>query len=390
MDNESGQSLDPFEFHGHPASCIAGLGGSQPIPDPSYAFHTCYVPVARGHAHFVVRFNGLEARRGSLVLRVHMLPDEAGAAAQMVTSHRLQLNWLAHHGGETQVRFEAFRGARYALMGIVPDQLDASARDLTITLDRPATQKDLEAAGEAAETQSTAYQSETIRSVPASLILSMDSPSFAQPVSQPCTVAQLREPAFKSRSKALAYPSSWDPASIWEGAYVIEALDRYGMLQPGARGLVLGRLDPHVATMLTAAGMTFQHVAFTPQDAGDSAMADPLALPDDLFAFDFLVSIRSTDAMEDNRSATSFIEKAMECLRPQGLAIHILGFHPSPAHLEAVAFDRNGLERVAFALISRGHQLARMKPPLPHHKLKGADDGIVPYGIIARRAALIR
>lgn len=390
MDNDSGQSLDPFEFHGHPASCISGLGGSEPIPDPTYAFHTSYVAVARGHAHFVVRFSGLQARRGSLVLRVHMLSDKAGAAAQLVTSHRLQLNWLAHHGGETQVRFEAFRGARYALMGIVPDQLDASAEGLTVTLDRPAAQDDLASPGEVAETQSTAYQSETIKSASASLILSMEQPSFAQPVSQPCTASQLREPAFKARAKTLAPPSGLEPARLWEIAYTIQALDRYGTLQLGARGLVLGHCDPILATALTAAGTTFQHVAFAPQEASKGVTVDPLALPDDLFAFDFLLSIRSTDAMNSDRQATSFVEKAMECLRPQGLAIHVLGFHPAPSNLGMVAFDRNGLERIAFALISRGHQLARMKPPLPQHILESAADTVVPYGVIARRASLIR
>lgn len=390
MDNESGQSLDPFEFHGHPASCIPGLGGSGPVPEPTYVFHTSYVPVARGHANFVVRFDGLQARRGSLVLRVHMLSDKAGAAAQLVTSLRLQLNWLTHHGGEAQVRFEAFRGARYALMGIVPDQLDATAEGLTVTLDRPATQDDLASPGEAAESQSTAYHSETIRSVPASLILSMEQPSFAHPVSQPCTAAQVREPAFKSRVRTLASPSRFEPARLWEIAYALQALDRYGTLQPEARGLVLGHCDPVIATALTAAGTTFQNVAFAPQDASTGVPVDPLALPDDLFAFDFLLSIRSTDTMGSDRSAMSFIEKAMECLRPQGLAIHILGFHPAPSNLSTVAFDRNGLERIALALISRGHQLARMKPPLDQFSLERAADMVVPYGIIARRASLIR
>jgi len=389
MDDSSGQSLDPFEFHGYPASCIAGLGGSLPVPDPSYAFHTPYVPVARGHAHFLIRFTNLEARRGSLVLRVHMLPDEPGAVAQLVTSHRLQLNWLAHRGGETQLRFEAFRGARYALMGIVPDQLDASATNLAITLDRPATEDDLAAPGMAAESQSTAYGSETIRSASAALILSLDPPSFAHPVSQPCTAKQVREPEFRNRVKALGNRSA-DRATLWESAYAVQALDRYGMLQPGARGLILGRNDPAIAATLAAAGASCRHVSFDPVDGADGSTIDPTALPEELFAFDFLLSIRSTDTMSSDKVAAAFIEHAMECLRPQGLAVHILSYHPSPSSLSTVAFDRNGVERIALALISRGHQMARMKPALVPHKLESGADTVVPYGLIARRAIAIR
>ena len=389
MDESSGRSLDPFEFHGHPASCIAGLGGPTPLPDPSYAFHTSYVPVARGHAHFLVRFTNLQARRGSLVLRVHMLPDEPGAVAQMVTSHRVQLNWLAHHGGEVQLRFEAFRGARYALMGLVPDQLDASAEGLAVTLDRPATEQDLASAGEATEARSTVYGSETVRSAPMPLLLSLEPPSFAQPVSQPCTTKQLREPAFRARCRSLGLT---DRAGTWDSAYAVQALDRYGMLQAGARGLILGYADPAVTQALTAAGTSCHQVALSPNENGAETrpLVDPAALPEDLFAFDFLLSVRSTDTLGSDRLTSSFIEKGMECLRPGGLAVHVVSHHPAPATLPIVAFDRNGLERSALALISRGHQVARMKPPLAQHAIEVRNDSAISFGLITRRATLIR
>lgn len=390
-DDTPGQSLDPFEFHGYPASCIAGLGGPAPLPDPSYAFHTSYVPVARGHAHFRARFTNLQARRGSLVLRVHMLPDEPGATAQMVTSHRVQLNWLSHHGGEAQLRFEAFRGARYALMGVVPDQLDASADDLEVTLDRPATEQDLAAGGEAAEARSTVYGSKTVRPAPVSLLLSLEAPSFAQPVSQPCTARQLREPAFRTRCSSLG-SLPVDRAERWQIAYAIQALDRYGMLQPGARGLVLGNVDPALTLALTAAGTSWHQVALAQNGGGEGEgqAVDPADLPAELFAFDFLLSIRGSDALSSGQLAASFIEKGMECLRPEGLAVHVVGHHPAPATLPIVAFDRNGLERIALSLISRGHQMARMKPALAQHSPEMGNDFVIPFGLITRRAPLIR
>lgn len=390
MDDTAGQPLDPFEFHGHPVSSIAGLGGAGPLPDPTYAFHTPYVAVARGHAHFLIRFSNLRARRGSLLLRVHMLPDEPGAVASMVTSHRVQLNWLAHHGGETRLRFEAFRGARYALMGVTPDQLDASAEGLSITLDRPADVDDIAGNGEAAEARSTAYASDTVQTAPLPLLLSLEPPLFAQPVSQPCTAAQLREPAFRDRCKALGALTG-DRIGQWQTAYAVQVLDRYGLLQAGARGLILGQADPLLERGIAAAGVMSHRVILGENGTDPSTpVMDPAALPGDLFAFDFLLSVRTTDLLGGDRQALDLIERSMECLRPGGLAVHVVGHHPHPTLSPAVAFDRNGLERVAVALISRGHQMARLKPPLVRHRLESSRDGVVPFGLVARRAALIR
>lgn len=389
MDEEAGQSLDPFAFHGHPVSAIDGLGGDAPLPDPTYAFHTPYVHVARGHAHFRVRFANLQARRGSLLLRVHMLPDEAGAVASMVTSHRVQLNWLAHHGGEVQLRFEAFRGARYAIMGLVPDQLDAQADGLSVTLDRPATEEDFAAAGEAIETRSTGFASETIKPVAVSLLLSLEPPSFAQPVSQPFTSGQRREAAYRARGKALRDLPA-DPPEQWQAAYAVQVLERYGVLQPGARGLILGPAPDALARAIGEAGATLSQVAL----ARDGSLADavpsidPDELPGDLFAFDFLLSLRITDRLADAGQALRFIERGMECLRPNGLALNVVGYYPAPATLSTIAFDRNGLERIAISLISRGHQVARLKPAAA--QLAWDDQEPVPFGLIARRASLIR
>lgn len=381
-----GQSLDPFAFHGHPASSIAGLGGSVSLPDASYAFHSPYVPVARGHAHFLVRFENLHARRGSLILRVHMLPDEPGAVAVMVTSHRVQLNWLAHHGGQIQLRFEAFRGARYAIMGVTPDQLDASADALAVTLDRPATPEDLAATGGTTEARSTAYASDTIRAAPVALLVSMEPPSFAQPVSQPYTPAQARERAFRDRCATVTGLPA-DPGERWQMAYVLQVLDRYGALRSGARGLTLGPENRPIAAALAAVGAVGERVMLA--GAGNDPHVAAIAaadLPGDLFAFDFLLSIRAMDDMGDARTATRFLERSMECLRPGGLAVHLVAHHPDPARGERLAFDRNGLERLAFALISSGHQLARLKPPTA----MDVERSPVPFGLVARRGSAIR
>lgn len=380
--------LDPFDFHGHPTSIISGLGGDAPLPDPTYAFHTSYVPVARGHAHFTVRFDGLKAKRGTLWLRIHMLPGSPGATARMVTGQRIQLNWLSYHGGEVHLRFEAFRGATYAIMGLVSDECDASADTLTVTLDRPATEADLVEGATFAEAQTTGYASDTIRG--AALMLSTDPALFTAPVCQPCTPAQVRDPAFRGWQKQLdATPR--DPATAWQAAYVMQVLERYGLLQPGARGLAFGPQGSAIAGLLTTNGLACDTVGLSDAKGADQpeGSVHPEALPGDFFAYDLVLSIRATDTLTSERSAQAFLEKAMECLRPGGLAVHVVAHRLAGQETPATSFDRNGLEKVLLAMISRGHQAARLKPVFQHTRVEATPDGLIPFGIVTRRAALL-
>lgn len=382
------RTLDPFDFHGHPTSVIKGLGGEAPLPDPTYAFHTRYVPVARGHAHFTVRFDHLRAKRGTLWLRIHMLPGGDGAPARMVTGQRVQLNWLSHHGGEIHMRFEAFRGATYAIMGLVPDESDVSADNLTIILDRPASEDDQAEGATFAEAQSTTYASDTIRV--ASLMLSTDPALFAAPVCQPCTPGQLRDRAFRGWQKQIA-SAAGDAAAAWQLAYVLQAFERYGLLKPGARGLAIGAQSSEVAGLLSVHGLTCDTVGLSDadEDVRPVGSIHPGALPGDFFAYDLIFSIRATDRLASERSAQAFLESAMECLRPGGLAVHVVAHRLSQHDVPLVSFDRNGLEKIMLAMISRGHQTARLKPVFQHTKAERTEDGLIPFGIITRRAASI-
>ena len=386
--------LDPFEYHGHTASCIAGLGGDHPNPDAAYAFHTGYVPVARGYAHFTVRFRNLRARFGTLWLRIHMLPAEPGAAARMVTSDRVQLNRLVHHGGETFVKFEAFHGATYALMGLIPDRTDASAEDLSVELDRPFDPDQDDDRISIDDASSTVFGTKAVK--PASQLLSMEAPVFSKPVSQPFTPMQLAEPAFR---RWLAEAGSGSSEENWARAYLLQALETYGMLQAGARGLVFGSMPSGIAELFDRTGLRHEQVALTgdavraTEDAPPSREVDPVVLPSGLIAFDFLCSIHASDRFEDERAAAAFIEKTMECLRPGGIAVHVVLACAAFArrHEEAgpTCFDRNAIERIVLGLISRGHDVARLKP-LSTRELSGREIYRPrPFGLIARRARSI-
>lgn len=388
-------ALDPFAFHGHPASVIAGLGGPEPGPDPTYAFHTHYVPVQRGRAHFIVRFKNLQARRGTLWLRIHMMPSQPGAVARLVTGERVQLNRLVQIGGSMTLRFEAFRGATYAIMGLITDDTDAAADDLAILIDKPADHTDTEEVTAIDEARETDFGTQQVKT--SNQIVSLDPPSLATPVSQPCTKPQLREKALGQWAARLSM--SEINAATWQFAYVLQVLSRYGMMQPGARGLCIGETAANIISVVSDEGLMITRVGL--EEEGQEQPLDPdslrmsaLDLPGSLAGFDFLWSIRATDMLDESGSQR-MIEAGMECLRPGGVAVHVVGYEPSLLNVPPSAngiFNRGGIERLGVSLISRGHDLARIKPALQAtlSAAEGASGSVaVPFGIIARRARSI-
>lgn len=357
------QLLDPFGFWRAVTSRITGLGGDAPGHDPSYAFHTPYVPVSRGPARFTIRFDGLRARRGTLVLRIHMLADEPGAAARLVTSERIQLNRLVQLGGETRIEFEGFRGFSFAVLGQVPDDSDASAVALTVTLDRPLGHAADDAAVD--DIRGTRFRSDTLR--PVAQLLSVTPPTLVAPVSQPCTAGQLREPAWRDACRELGLPVAADPAR-WPAAYRLRVLRTYGVIAPGARGLLLTEEDA-VAAVLRAAGCD---VRCASDDAG---LADEAP-------FDFLCSDFALRSRADFATVAAAVEASLTRVRPGGLALHLLrlgGEHGRSVH----ALRRAEIERLALLLISRRHEVAQFA-------IGGTaladEDGNSAFGLIVRRA----
>ena len=391
--NESaGLALDPFAFHGGTASCISGLGGHEPNPDPTYAFHTPYVPVARGHAHFSVRFNRLRARFGTLWLRVHMLPSGPQAAARMVTSERLQLNRLVHHGGEAHIRFEAFRGATYALMGLISDRTDAAADGLDIRLDRPFDEAEADDGIGVDEAAETSFGTRAIKA--AGQLVSLMPPTFESPVSQSFTKAQVKERAFRRWVKL---EDRDDAQTVWQNAFILQTLERYGLMQPGARGLIFGGVASVVHKVLTEKSVQYQQISGLAQHAGieidiqHQIQLNTENLPGNFVANDFLCSTLAANEFDDERGAVRFIERSMLCLRPSGLAVHIISVRGRSEKIQdngdILTFDRNALERLALSLLSRGHSVARLKPPSVGRALQSSD--AVSFGLIVRRAGTI-
>jgi hypothetical protein len=413
--------LDPFGFHPEAASRIKGVGGSGPTSDPDYAFHTPYVEAAPGRAIFTVRFHGLQAKSGTLLLRVHMISSEPGARARMVNSERAALNRLIVKGSELSIVFEGFRDASFALVGLIQGETDASAESITITLDRPA---DPNARGDyGAEARGTIYGKTPLQ--PAPFLLSTALPVLADPVTQVATNPQLREPVAGGWISRLR-PKGTSGPEHWRKVYTLQALRRYGMLEKGAIGLGFERAPSGMPATLAALGTrvlaAFPTRAGTPpkpaalkRDLAERAPCSKTVfddnvttrivswrrIPEDLVNFDFLWSVRANETLYSVAAAAKFVEDTMACLRPGGIAVHAFSYDLAPGgrsipSTERIMLQQGDIERIALLLVSRGHEVAQFKidasdPILTPATAEGGEHRRMDHtmvGLIARKVPL--
>lgn len=408
--------LDPFGYHPGMVSRIVGLGGEAPAYSPDYAFHTPYVEAAPGPASFIVRFNGLSAKNGTLVLRVHMLSMEAGSRSRLVNSERIALNRLIQSGSEISISFEGFHNVTFALVGLIAGTTDAAAESLQVTLDRPA---DHTAKPEiVAEAKSTEYGNTPWR--PAASLLSTNRPRLEDPVTQVATTAQLRE-SVAGGWLARLRPKGTSGVEHWRKVYTLQALRRYGLLEEGAVGLGFEPSPSGVPAALAAMGTSV--VAAFPtrpghqlrpealkRDLGTRAPCDRKTfeenvvarivpwrrIPEDLVNFDFLWSARANERLYSVAAAAQFVEDVMACLRPGGLAVHVMSYDLAPGgrstpSTERILLRQGDVERIALVLASRGHEVAQFKIGADDPILAPANHGVerrTMVGIIARKARL--
>ena len=408
--------LDPFAFHPDAASRIAGLGGTGPSPTPEYAFHTSYVEAAPGPANFIVHIQGLKAKSGTLLLRVHM-QGEPGGRARMVNSERMALNRLILNDGAISISFEGFQDVTFALLGMIQGDTDASAEGLVVTLDRPA---DPDARPtHAAEARSTIYGNTPLRR--ALTLLSEKAPTLADPVTQVATAPQLREPVAGGWLARLR-PKGKSGVEHWRKVFTLQALRRYGVLEQGAVGLGFEPSPSGVPAALAA--MRTSVVAAFPTRPGQQLDPDALKrdlgtrapcdrktfednvaarivpwrrIPEELVNFDFLWSARANERLYSVAAAIQFVEDAMACLRPGGLAVHVMSYDLAPGGRSTPSTDRillqqGDVERIALTLVSRGHEVAQFKIDADDPILaEGSNHGVerrTMVGLIARKARL--
>ncbi|WP_149536987.1 methyltransferase domain-containing protein [Siccirubricoccus phaeus] len=228
-------------------------------------------------------------------------------------------------------------------------------------------------------------------------------PSLNFPVSQLCTAAQLRGPAFASWCARLGLPPQ-EHRKIWEFCYVAAVADLQGMLQPGVKALGFGVGQEPLPALFARHGLqvlatdapaeliagqgwdsTGQHAqglsglerpgivenaAFHRQVR--FAPVDMNAIPAGLTGFDLCWSSCAFEHLGSLEHGLRFVEASLATLRPGGLAIHTTEFNLSSNEdtFEAAnlcLYRKRDVEALMARLVAAGHA------PLPLNFHPGAE-----------------
>ncbi|KKC24729.1 hypothetical protein [Sphingomonas sp. SRS2] len=390
------RELDPFGFMVGHSSAIKPLGGEERGPDPRYVFHTPYIAFHPGRVTFTIKFDKLLATFGELRVHINAFVQGSGRDAIFVTSSRLDLaDRTAAERGMT-ISVLAVAGATYAAFGFCSEGTDARAADLTIIAEEIGG-----ADGAIAEQYLLPTQLGTQALDTPFRLVGDEPPLLRDPVSQPMTDDQLAEPEYGQWATALGTDAS-DRRHSWQLAFVAQTLERYGMLQPGARGLALGRRAAALAPVMAAhkchamvatvaapgsAGIPWHALPCSPIDAvpGPDGLLPgiPLSISDQPASergFDFLWSLGAAGRLHMTGNTSSFLIEAMMMLRPGGYAVHMFDLATGPGAAPN-AIPRSDVERIAVMLISRSFSVAQLNFA-PGTAL---DQPSTPFGLIIRK-----
>jgi 2-polyprenyl-3-methyl-5-hydroxy-6-metoxy-1,4-benzoquinol methylase len=182
---------------------------------------------------------------------------------------------------------------------------------------------------------------------------------------------------------------------LWELCFVLQSLFDADMIGPGKRGLGFGCGAEPLPSYLAANGVSVTATDLPAADAmslgwvqsGQHATVRELAymdhlvdraafdahvalrsvdmnhIPADLTDYDFCWSICALEHLGSIANGLAFVENAMDCLRPGGLAVHTTEFNiradgPTVDNWTTVAFQRGHMEELAQRLRAQGHDVA--------------------------------
>ncbi|USI72365.1 methyltransferase domain-containing protein [Sphingomonas morindae] len=431
-----GLELDPFGFVPSYASRIIGLGGHEASQEPAYAFHTPYIYCSPGEVTFRFKFSGLHASLGNLTIRINGIAPTSGGVARTIKLTAKPLRDLAHLDGEMSISIKAKSGVLYAAVGLIHGVTDAAAERLTVTIDRPSDGREFDEELELA--RKTVFGQTAAREV-AHLISPLPA-TIADPVSQMCTASQFDEPTYDFWVEAMRAPKTRHRKQ-WEFVYILQALERYGVLQPGARGLGFGVGEEPIPAVLASRGCelvatdlseederaagwrgTGQHAASLEKLLRPDICPNELVLervshravdmnqiPADLRDFDFCWSSCALEHLGSIDHGLRFIHNSLQTLKIGGVAVHTteLNLSSNSDTLEeggTVLFRRKDFERLCLDLVSLGHEVAQIKfdqgeqpldrhvdmPPYRHDehlKLALSNYVTTSFGVIIRRGS---
>ncbi|MDQ1363974.1 MAG: hypothetical protein QOE57_16 [Acidimicrobiaceae bacterium] len=209
----------------------------------------------------------------------------------------------------------------------------------------------------------------------------------------------------------------------WEYTAICRALETAGMLQPGRRGLGFGvGREPLVAAFAvrgvevvatdlpkddarslswaaTGQHALSLHAMRRPNVCADDVLeqrvtlraVDMTDIPPDLAGFDFVWSACAFEHLGSIEAGLSFVEQAMNCLRPGGLAVHTTEFNvdsdeATVEECDTVAFRARDLKELERPLAGRGHAMA----PFTVGERLGVLDDLVDVPPLQYRSLLLR
>jgi hypothetical protein len=230
--------------------------------------------------------------------------------------------------------------------------------------------------------------------VPAALFTGLpliveDQPDFDHPVSQLVSAAQICSAGFEKRRQVYRWDFGLN-RKLWEYLYILNALELYAGLAPGRRGLGFGVGRERLVPLLAAGGCRLVATDYVPEDERSLGWeargiddlfdeevcprdellrnvtfrhVDMNRIPPDLTGFDFLWSCGALEHIGGIEPGLAFVEAAMACLKPGGIAVHTTEFNlvSDERTLESPGmsfYRRQDIERLGRRLRQQGHGIA--------------------------------
>jgi hypothetical protein len=396
--------IDPFGFHPEAASFIRGLGGEDEPSHEAYVFRSAPAVVSAGSFRFILRFHGLQAENQILLIEILNRSALPGCTWARLRIEGVHIQDVMARGGTWEVVVEGRADTAYAIAGYIHDERNISAQGLELTIDKAFTAIPEDAPAAIADVE-TRIEPPALSIRPR--MSGPETPSFANPSSQPWTAHQVKNRDFIAYRTELAGDRSpaagpWD----WAAPFILHTLTRYGAIGARGRALAIGTGDTALAAAIVRRGYTVNFLELAddggqcldvgeavgkileqhPQDRDQLAGAIGVSM---FFApgrpegferqFDFAWWIAEPKIAY--AKAARALGTMLGGLRPGGMAILALPFHDEPGD---GILGRRDIERLALDAISNGHSIAQLRFPLSGAENPPGDEGI-PYALVIRR-----
>lgn len=210
-------------------------------------------------------------------------------------------------------------------------------------------------------------------------------PTFASPTSQLVSASQFYEPRFREVAARLKLATALDRKN-WEYCFIVNAIESYAAIGPGTRGLAFGCGMEFISSVMAAHGSDILATDYVEQshnwqakgrdDLYSAAHIDRASFDErvrfqhldmndidpSVTGFDYLWSTGSLEHIGGYGKGLAFVENAMSCLKPGGIAVHTTEFTLTSDEMGQDTptlsfYCRSDIELLAERLITAGHMI---------------------------------